>query len=141
MSRQPLKSRSRLEKGPRRTFSKEFKQAKVRQIESGIVSVGEVSREFKVSTSAVYKWLERFGTRDKATQVVVQLESEEHRSRLLRQELHELERVVGRKQIEIDYLQTLIEVSSGELGIDLKKTFGTRPSSTSGNEASAEAGE
>lgn len=136
-----MKPRSPIEARTRRTFSKEFKQTKVRQFESGIVTVGEVAREFEVSTTAVYKWVERFGTRDKSTQVVVQLESEERRSRLLRQELHELERVVGRKQIEIDYLQTLIEVCSDELGIDVKKTFGTRPSSTSGNEETAEAGQ
>ena len=115
----------------RRTFSTEFKQTKVRQIEAGLVSVADVAREFEVSLTSVYKWIERFGTRQKPTQVVVQLESEEHRTRALRKELHELERVVGRKQIEIDYLQTLIEVCSRELGIDLKKTFGTTPSSSS----------
>jgi transposase len=140
MSRQPLKPQSPIQTRTRRTFSKEFKQTKVRQIESGLVSVGEVAREFEVSTTAVYKWIAIFGSRERATQVVVQLESEERRSRLLREELHELERVVGRKQMEIDYLLTIIDISSDELGIDLKKTFGAKPSSTFGNEAPAEDG-
>lgn len=114
---------------------------KVRQIESRIVSVADVAREHEVSQSSVYKWIDRYGDRQKATRVVVELDSEERRSRLLRQELHELERVVGRKQIEIDYLHSLIEVCSRELGIDLKKTFGTTSSRSFGNEATAEAGQ
>jgi transposase len=130
-------SKSKKSQQPRvcRTFSEEFKRSKVKQIESGIVSVLDVSREFKVSATAVYKWITRFGTGAKATSVVVQLESEEHRTRLLRSELHELERAVGRKQIEIDYLTALIEAASDELGVDLKKNFSPTPSSSSDTRA------
>lgn len=106
----------------RRTFSTEFKRSKVKQIASGIVSVAEVAREFEVSKNSVYKWVNLYGNQSKSTHVVVQLESEEQRTKLLRDELRELERVVGRKQMEIDYLNTLIDVSSQELGIDLKKS-------------------
>ena len=141
MSRQSSNQSTVVSNRTRRTFSADFKQAKVRQIESGMVTVVEISREHGVSASAVYKWIERYGSRQKATQVVVQLDSEERRSRLLRQEVHELERVVGRKQMEIDYLQSLIELGSQELGIDLKKTFGSGPSSNFGGEETAEAGQ
>jgi transposase-like protein len=140
MSRQSSKPASAGSKRTHRTFSTEFKQTKVRQIEARIVTVSDVVREHEVSSTSVYKWIDRFGSRQKATQVVVQLESEEHRSRLLREELHELERVVGRKQIEIDYLQSLIEIGSQELGVDLKKTFGTRPSNTCDSSPTAEDG-
>lgn len=112
----------------RRTFSTEFKRSKVKQITSGIVSVIEVSREFEVSRTSVYKWVKLFGNQSKSTHVVVQLESEEQRTNVLRDELRELERVVGRKQMEIDYLNTLFEVSSQELGIDLKKSSSPTPS-------------
>jgi transposase len=140
MSRQSSKPSASVPKPRRRTFSTEFKHAKVRQIESDIVTVAQVAREFDVSTTSVYKWLELFGTQDKATQVVVQLQSEEYRTRLLRNELSELERVVGRKQIELDYLHALIDLSSRELGIDLKKTFASRPSTSSDSEATPETG-
>jgi transposase len=140
MSDQSPKRFQSADKRVRRTFSSEFKRSKVKQIESGIVSVVQVAREFEVSPSAVYKWIELYGSRDKSTQVVVQLDSEEHRTRLLRQQLHELERAVGRKQMEIDYLQALIEAGSQELGIDLKKTFGQTPSRSS-DSSSAESGQ
>ena len=131
MKSQPQKSTDKRRAAVRRTFSTEFKRAKVRQIESGIVSVGQVAREHEVSTTSVYKWLARYGNHTKSTQVVVQLNSEEHRTKQLREELRELERVLGRKQLEIDYLNAVIEAGSRELGIDLKKTVGPKPSSSS----------
>ena len=112
----------------RRTFSASFKQQKVEQIERKLISVAQVSAEFAVSPSAVYKWIDKFGTAQKSHRVVVELQSEEHRSRQLRDRLCELERGLGRKTIEVDYLTAIIETASAELGIDLKKTFGTTPS-------------
>ena len=52
------------------------------------------------------------------------MESEEHKTKQLLQKVAELERVVGQKQLHIDYLEKLIEVGGQELKTDLKKTFG-----------------
>lgn len=116
-----------------RTFSPEFKRSKVEQIDAKILSVAGVAREHKVSRSAIYKWIEVYGPRQKAVQTVVQLESEHHKTAVLRERLEQLEAAVGRKQLEIDFLSALLSLSSDELGIDLKKTFGTRLSSSSGS--------
>ncbi len=124
----------------RRTFSTEFKRSKVKQIASGLVGVSEVARELGTSRTTVYNWVHLFGNQEKATHVVVQLDSEEQRTKLLRNELHELERVVGRKQMEIDYLNTLIDVSSQELGFDLKKTLSPTPSRSCDSDRSSETG-
>ena len=35
----------------------------------------------------------------------------------------ELEPIMGQKQLEIDFLNKLLEIGSGELGFDLKKKF------------------
>ena len=43
----------------------------------------------------------------------------------------ELERIIGQKQLEIDYLNKLIEISSDELGLDIKKNFITKHSNGS----------
>lgn len=43
--------------------------------------------------------------------------------------IRELERVVGQKQLKIDYLEKLIEIAGKDLGLDLKKNSGTKPSS------------
>lgn len=41
--------------------------------------------------------------------------------------IKELEGVVGRKQISIDYLEKLIELAEAELGVDIKKKCNTLP--------------
>ncbi|MBK8112124.1 MAG: hypothetical protein IPK46_18265 [Saprospiraceae bacterium] len=49
------------------------------------------------------------------------MDSEEQRTKELLIKVAELERVIGQKQLEIDYLDKLIELSGNDLGIDLKK--------------------
>ena len=49
----------------------------------------------------------------------------------------ELERIVGQKQLEIDFLNKLMEVGSQELGYDLKKSFSNPPSNGSGSTGKA----
>ncbi len=50
------------------------------------------------------------------------MESEQHKTLYLQQRLGELERIIGQKQMEIDYLNKALEISSEELGYDLKKS-------------------
>lgn len=109
-----------------RTFSTEFKRAKVAEIEAKIVSVAEVSRAYKVTRASIYRWIAIHAPRQRSVQTVVQLESEQQKTQLLRERLEHLEGVLGRKQLELDFLSELVSVSSDELGIDLKKTFGTK---------------
>ena len=47
--------------------------------------------------------------------------------------IKELESVVGRKQIKIDYLEKIIDVASDDLNIDIKKNSNTPPSAGSKN--------
>lgn len=49
------------------------------------------------------------------------MDSEEQRTKELLVKVAELERVIGQKQLEIDYLDKLIELSGKDLGLDLKK--------------------
>jgi predicted RNase H-like nuclease (RuvC/YqgF family) len=59
---------------------------------------------------------------------VVELESEALIAKQLRERIADLERALGRKQFEIDVLETVIECASDMMDIDIKKKFGT-PSS------------
>jgi hypothetical protein len=54
------------------------------------------------------------------------MESEQYRSRELEEKIRELEAALGRKQMEIDYLDKLLEIAGKELKIDLKKSFVTQ---------------
>ena len=55
--------------------------------------------------------------------MVVQMESETHKLQTVLQRQAELERIIGQKQMEIDFLNKLLEIGSHELKIDLKKSF------------------
>jgi len=62
---------------------------------------------------------------------VEQKESHTHRLKELQERIKQLERIVGQKQINIDYLEKMIEIAKKELGIDIKKNFGFQQSNGS----------
>jgi hypothetical protein len=67
--------------------------------------------------------------------LVVQMQSEETKNHELRRQVAELERTIGQKQLEIDFLNKLMELGSKELGFDLKKSFSAKQSSGTGSTA------
>jgi transposase-like protein len=118
---------------PRRIFSKEFKQSIVRQIEEGKIRILDVSREYSVNLVSVYNWVHKYSKMSrKGETMVVQKESEQQRNLELRQRIAELERIVGQKQMEVDFLNKVIELGSQEVKLDIKKKFGGKLSNGSG---------
>ena len=59
-------------------------------------------------------------------------DSSSQKMKELEARVKELESVVGRKQIMIDYLEKMMEIAKEELDIDIKKNFGTPQSTGSG---------
>jgi len=107
-----------------RHFSEAFKIEKVKMIEEGQVTVLQLSRIYQVTDAAIYKWIRKYSTRiSKAERIVVEKESEGSKTIELLQKLAELERKVGQKQLQIDYLEKVIELGSEEVGFDIKKKF------------------
>lgn len=114
-----------------RTFSESFKRHKVQQIEHGNLKVSQICDQFGVSRPAVYSWLKRYGnTYQPPIRMVVELESEAVRTKQLEQRLAELERLLGQKQIALDFSEALLSVASQELGRDLHKDFFSKVSTT-----------
>jgi hypothetical protein len=54
------------------------------------------------------------------------MESESTKTKKLLERNAELERFIGQKQLEIEYLQKTIELASEEVGYDLKKKCATK---------------
>lgn len=109
---------------PRRIFSDTLKKKIVKDIETGRVNVLGVCREYEVSNAAVYRWLKKYSAHlHPSTTLVMQMDSEQYRSKELAKKLTELEAALGRKQMEIDYLNKLIEIAGQDLGVDLKKNI------------------
>jgi transposase len=118
----------------RRVFSDALKRKTVGDIESGKVSVLGAARNFEVSVQSVYRWLNLYSRHlQTSNTIVVQMESEEYKRKELEKRIQELEAALGRKQLEIDFLNKLIDQGKSELGVDLKKKSFTPPFNGSGS--------
>ena len=126
-------SKLKLSLKPRRIFSDKLKKKIVKDIEHGKVSVPGAGREYEVSCTAVYRWLKKYSAHlHPSKTLVMQMDSEQYRSKELEKKVAELEAALGRKQMEIDYLNKLIEIAGQDLDIDLKKSTGTHASAGTG---------
>ena len=128
-----MKQGAQLEIKQRRVFSEAFKREKVKDLVEKRISVKQLSSLYEVSRTSVYDWLYAYSPHhEQKTNLVVQMESEAHKTQMLQQRIAELERVVGQKQLELDFLNKLFEVGSQELGFDIKKNLSTKLSSGTG---------
>lgn len=78
------KSSVKFSQRQRRVFSDALKKKIVKDIQQGKVNVAGVMREYLVSHSAVYYWLRKFsGALHPSSTIVVQMDSEQYRSKEL----------------------------------------------------------
>ena len=105
-----------------RRFSEAFKREKVKEIEEKTITVLQLSRIYDVSPTAIYKWIRKYSKhKGKRERVIVEKESESYKTYQLHRKVAELERLLGQKEIEISYLNKVIETGNEMLGEDLKK--------------------
>ena len=117
-----------------RTFSEEFRRKKVEEIERRISTVSEISREYQVTKTAIYKWVYKYSRQvKKKERMIVEAESDTRKINELKKQIAELERLVGQKQIQIDFMAKLIDIAEESYQIDIKKKFGGKGSSGSGS--------
>ena len=113
----------------KRRYSEDFKQARVKEYESGEFTVIELGKLYSISPQIIYRWIYKLSKLNKKKVVIV--ESKDSSTKKLKdyqQRIDELERIVGQKQLKIDYLQKLFELAESDLGFDLKKNIGSLPS-------------
>lgn len=117
----------------RRNFSENFKRDKVREIEKGLTKLSEVCREYEVSTTAVYRWMSKFGTmKNKPERVIVESKSDTVKLVELKKKVAELERTIGQKQLLIDFQEKMIEMAEDYYQVEIKKKFSGKQSDISG---------
>lgn len=116
-----------------RYFSESFKREKVKQLEQNLIRIADICKEYQVSRSAVYKWLDKYSTmRPKGIRQVIEPMSDSKKIKALREKIAALERLVGQKQIEIEFKEKLIEIAEEMYDVDIKKKLGSQLSSGSG---------
>jgi|WetSurMetagenome_2_1015567.scaffolds.fasta_scaffold148720_1 transposase len=122
MNKRTPPHRPKTELQMKRIFSEAFRRERVSEIERGMLTVKEVCRIYHVSSAAVYRWIHAYSQHlQHHTRQVVELESEQHRTKLLLERVATLEQALGQKQLLVDILQRAVENAAEELGPDWKK--------------------
>ena len=112
-----------------RKYSEEFKKSIVRDFESCKFSVPQLERLHNIGNPSIYKWIYKFSkSNEKGQRIVEMKDSSTQKLKALEQKIKELERTVGQKQIQIDYLEKMIDIAKDELNIDIKKNSNTSQS-------------
>lgn len=117
-----------------RYFSTDIKKKIVRDLERNLVSVSEVCKVHHVSRTSVYRWIYKYSSMAKKQhKQVVEPKSDTAKIKALEERIKELERIVGRKQLAIDFKDKMIEIAEDRYSIDIKKKLGSKLSSGSGS--------
>lgn len=117
-----------------RHFSDSFKIQKVREIETGRTKVSELCKQYEVTRTNVYRWLNKFGSmKNKKERLIIEADSDTKQLLELKKEVAELERIIGQKQVMLDFKDKMIELAEETYGVDIKKKFTTSPSNSSGS--------
>lgn len=117
-----------------RHFSDSFKIQKVRELETGRTKVSELCFQYEVAYNTVYRWLNKFGSmKNKKERLIIEADSDTKQLLELKKKVAELERIIGQKQVMLDFKDKMIELAEETYGVDIKKKFTTSPSNSSGS--------
>lgn len=110
-----------------RHFSDDFKKAKVRELERNITSIPDICKTYSVSRSSVYKWIYKYSMMaKKQIKQVVEAKSDTQKIKALEERIKELERIVGQKQLLIEFTDKMIEIAEATYNVDIKKKVGSK---------------
>ena len=109
-----------------RRFSEDFKLKIVNGYESGEFTVLEMAKIYDLYPKVIYEWIYKYSKYNKQSiQVVEMKDSQAHKMKQLEARIKELEQAVGQKQMNIDYLEKMIDLAKEHYDIDIKKNSNT----------------
>jgi transposase-like protein len=118
-----------------RSFSEDFKRKKVSELERNLVTMPELCREYQVSRTSLYKWVYLYSKmKKKGVKQVIEAKSDSRKLLQMKAEIKELQRIVGEKQILLDFKDKMIEIAEEEYGIEIKKKFSGEQSTGTGSD-------
>jgi transposase-like protein len=113
-----------------RYFSSDIKKKIVRDLERNYNTIGDVCKTYQVSRTSIYRWIYKYSAMAKKQhKQVVEPKSDTQQIKLLRERIKELERIVGQKQLLIEFKDKMIEIAEVTYGVDIKKKVGSKLSS------------
>jgi len=113
-----------------RYFSEDFKKGKIKELEHNLVSISDICKTYSVSRTSVYRWIYKYSIMAKKNvKQIVEAKSDTKKIRMLEERIKELERIVGQKQLLIEFKDKMIEIAETTYGVDIKKKVGSKLSS------------
>lgn len=113
-----------------RYFSEEARIEIVNLIDNGELTVAEATRRYQVSSAAIYKWKKKYSPfYEPPLRKVIEVKSEFQKCKKLEKELAQAYEIIGKTQAKVMMLDKIIELAGEHYQQDLKKTFGSKPSS------------
>lgn len=110
----------------KRRYSEEFKSKIVEDFEKGTMSVHQMERYYGVSNATIYSWIYKYSTyNEKNLSIVEMKDSQSNKIKELEEKVKALEQAVGQKQMNIDFLEKMIDLAKEEYDIDIKKNLDT----------------
>lgn len=110
----------------KRVYSEDFKLQIVKEYESGNYTVKELVRLYDLVEQTIYKWIYRYSTYNKKSiQIVEMKDSNTQKLKDLEEKVKDLQEAVGKKQMNIDYLEKMIDLAKEHYDIDIKKSSST----------------
>ena len=110
-------------------YSETFKQHILKEIETGHLTPAGAVRQYGIGHCATINyWMKKY--RPQLLRKVVRIEMPNERKKQdelkkLKAEKQQLESALAQSQIKLIVMETLVDVASRELNVDLKKTFGS----------------
>ena len=108
----------------RRIFSEEFKRRKLREIGQQLTTIAEVSRQYEVRANSVSKWMATYGQHyKKGVRTIVESQSDTAKLAALKAQIAELQRIIGEKQVQLEFKDKIIELAEEVYGVNIKKNW------------------
>ena len=106
------------------SYSPEVKRAIVEELERGDLSLREAAARGHTSVGRVQQWLKEFGKYQPKRDIVeIVMKSEEEK-------IAALEKALAEAHLKLMVHEKIIELAGKKYKVDLKKTFGSLPSSS-----------
>lgn len=109
-------------------YSSAFKRKIVFEIDRGKHSIGSAQRMYDITgNGTIERWIRQLG-KNHLIGKVVRVESADERSKLkqLEEAKSKLESALANEHLRVLALESMIELASKTLGVDIKKKYGTK---------------
>lgn len=110
-----------VEERRRRRFSEAFRKEQVRLIESGNLTVKDVSKQYEVKPQNVRAWLKKFGKNELPKTIMVTSSTEYDRIKDLEKEIKSLKELIGEQHVKLVVQEKILKKAEEKLGKDFEK--------------------